>query len=51
VSATPDFGSAGVHINFYLEDEKPKFEINERSMVAAGLKASYLLMQNIRIIK
>jgi YfiR/HmsC-like len=51
ISGTPGFSKAGVHINFYIEEEKLKFEINERSMVSAGFKVSYLLMQNNRVIK
>jgi hypothetical protein len=51
ISGTTGFGKAGVHINFYLEDERLKFEINEKSVGLAGFKVSYLLMQNTRIIK
>jgi hypothetical protein len=50
-SGTSDFSKSGVHINFYLEDEKLKFEINEKSIDSAGFKASYLLMRNARIIQ
>jgi len=51
ISGTPGFSKAGVHINFYIEEEKLKFEINEKSMVSAGFKVSYLLMQSNRVIK
>jgi preprotein translocase subunit Sec61beta len=51
ISGTPGFSKAGVHINFYVEEEKLKFEINETSIVSAGFKVSYLLLQNNRIIK
>lgn len=51
MSGTTDFCKKGVHINFYLENEKLKFEINEKSIVSAGFKVSYLLMQNTRIIQ
>jgi hypothetical protein len=51
MSASTDFCKAGVHINFYIEDEKLKFEINEKSMNSAGFKVSYLLMQNSRIVQ
>lgn len=51
ISETEDFCKKGVHINFYLEDEKLKFEINEKSITSAGFKVSYLLMQNTRIIR
>jgi hypothetical protein len=50
-SETPDFSKSGVHINFYIEDEKLKFEINEKSILSAGFKVSYLLMQNTRKIQ
>jgi len=50
-SETTDFCKAGVHINFYIEDEKLKFEINEKSLTSAGFKVSYLLMKNSRIIQ
>lgn len=51
ISSTSGFCKAGVHINFYLENEKLKFEINEKSLISAGFKVSYLLMQNTRIIQ
>lgn len=51
ISGSNGFCKAGVHINFYLEDEKLKFEINEKSLGSAGFKVSYLLMQNTRIIQ
>ena len=51
ISETTGLCKAGVHINFYIEDEKFKFEINNVSMDSAGFKVSYLLMQNTRIIK
>jgi hypothetical protein len=50
ISSTKGFCKAGVHINFYVDDEKLKFEINESTMASAGFKVSYLLMQNTRII-
>ena len=51
ISGTDGFCKAGVHINFYIEDEKLKFEINEKSLISSGFKVSYLLMQNTRIIQ
>jgi hypothetical protein len=51
ISETIDFCKGGVHINFYIEDEKLKFEINKKSIESAGFKVSYLLMQNTRIIQ
>ncbi len=50
-SGSEGFCKAGVHINFYIEDEKLKFEINEKSLISGGFKVSYLLMQNTRIIR
>lgn len=51
ISGTTDFGKEGVHINFYLEDEKLKFEMNGKSISSAGFKVSYLLLQNTRLIQ
>jgi hypothetical protein len=51
ISASKDFGKSGVHINFYIEEEKLKFEINEVSLASAGFRVSYLLMQNTRIVQ
>jgi hypothetical protein len=51
ISGTDGFCKAGVHINFYIEDEKLKFEINEKSLNTGGFKVSYLLMQNTKIIR
>lgn len=51
ISETSGFCKDGVHINFYIDDEKLKFEINEKSIASAGFKVSYLLMQNTRIVQ
>lgn len=51
ISESTDFCREGVHVNFYLEEEKLKFEINEKSVTSAGFKVSYLLMQNTRIVQ
>jgi hypothetical protein len=50
MSGTSGFCRMGVHINFYIEDEKLKFEINEKTINSAGFKVSYLLLQNTRLI-
>jgi hypothetical protein len=50
ISGTTGFCNVGVHINFYIEDEKLKFEINDRTIDSAGFKVSYLLLQNTRLI-
>jgi hypothetical protein len=50
ISGTSGFCRMGVHINFYIEDEKLKFEINDKTINSAGFKVSYLLLQNTRLI-
>src|SRR5512133_3806133 len=50
ISGTTGFCKVGVHINFYIEDEKLKFEINDETIESAGFKVSYLLLQNTRLI-
>jgi hypothetical protein len=49
ISGTTGFCKVGVHINFYIEDEKLKFEINDETIESAGFKVSYLLLQNTRL--
>lgn len=44
------FGEKGVHLNFYLEDNKLKFEINRSSIESGKFKVSSLLMKSARII-
>lgn len=46
-------GSAekGIHINFFLEHRKLKFEINPDALKRSGLKASYQLMQLAKLVK
>jgi hypothetical protein len=51
VSESDAFGREGVHINFYIENEKLKFEINQTSINSAGFKVSYLLLQNTRVLQ
>jgi hypothetical protein len=47
---TSDYANLGVHINFYIEDNKLKFEINKNSVDDGGFKISHLLMKTARII-
>jgi hypothetical protein len=47
---TRDNANLGVHINFYIEGDKLKFEINQNSVQTAGFKISHLLMKSARII-
>jgi hypothetical protein len=51
MSETGDFGEKGVHINFYLEDEKLKFEINKQSIDSGKFKISSLLLKSSKIIQ
>jgi hypothetical protein len=45
VGDTPGYGEAGVHLNFYLEQGKVRFELNQGALRESGLSASYLLQQ------
>jgi hypothetical protein len=45
VGDTDGFGVAGVHLNFFLDGGKVRFELNEGALRRAGLKVSYLLQQ------
>lgn len=38
------------HINFYIEDDKLKFEINKSSITNGNFKVSYILLSNSKII-
>jgi len=44
------FGEKGVHLNFYLEDNKLKFEINRSSLEAGNFKASSLLLNSSKVL-
>ena len=50
LSLGKDYGIKGIHINFYIEDNKLKFEINRKSVLAGNFKISSLLMSNSKII-
>ncbi len=50
MSEAKDFGEAGVHINFFIEDDKLKFEINKASIGSGKLRVSSLLMKSSKII-
>lgn len=51
VSDTKGFSEEGVFINFYLEEKKIRFEINETAAYESGFYVSYKLLQLARIIK
>lgn len=48
---TPGFGEAGVHINFYLSENKVRFELNEPSLRESKMKVDSLLLRNARIVR
>lgn len=50
VSDTNGFAENGVLINFYLDGNKIKFEINERAVHESGLVMSYRLLSLARIV-
>ncbi len=50
IGDTNDFGEAGVHLNFYLADNKTRFELNESSANTAGLQVDYRLRAIAKIV-
>ena len=50
ISEARDFGKAGIHINFYFDDDKLKFEINRQSLDSGKFKVSSLLLKSSKII-
>lgn len=50
ISDTEGFAKQGVLINYYIEDNKIRFEINETAVKKSGLYISFRLMQTGRII-
>ena len=51
ISDTKGYGKLGTHINFFIEDNRVKFEINESSMRSSGFFVSYRLLNIARIIE
>lgn len=51
MSEAKDFGINGVHFNFYIENDKLRFEINKKSLDSGRFKTSSLLMMNVKIIQ
>lgn len=51
VGDTRGYGEAGVHLNFYLEADKVRFELNPGALRQAGLGVSYLLRQVARVVE
>ena len=50
ISDEVGFAEKGVLINFYLSQERVRFEINETAFKVSGLKASYLLLDVAKIV-
>ena len=50
MTESKNFGDSGVHINFYLKDNKLKFEINKQSINSGKFKVSSLLLKNSKVI-
>lgn len=50
VSDTESFAMSGVHINFYVLQNRLRFEINEMAVRESNLTFSYRLMQIARIV-
>lgn len=50
ISEIEGAANIGVHINFFLDNNKLRFEVNERAIAESGLKISYLLLQSAKIV-
>lgn len=50
VSDTKGYAENGVLINFYIEEGRLRFEINQSAVKQSRLKVSYMLMQHARIL-
>jgi hypothetical protein len=50
IGDTDDYSQKGVLINFYLSENKIRFEINESAMSHSGLRVSYMLLNLAKII-
>jgi hypothetical protein len=51
VGDTRGFGETGIHLNFFLEADKVRFELNSGALRQSGLTVSYLLQQVARPIE
>jgi len=51
VSASEEFAQKGILINFYEENNRLRFEINETAVLKSPLKMSYYLLSTARIIE
>lgn len=51
ISEINGYGEAGIHINFYVEEDKLKFEINKESTDLGKFRISSLLFKSAKIIQ
>lgn len=51
ISDTRGFGTKGVYINMYMEDNYIRYEINEKSIKKSNLKVSSLLLNSAKIVE
>lgn len=51
VADTPGFGQRGIMINFYRDEDRVRFEINETAVHTAGFTMSYHLLKEARILQ
>ncbi|MGL1934386.1 MAG: YfiR family protein [Fibrobacterales bacterium] len=47
---SPGFTKQGIHVNFYLENETVRFELNESALNVAGITVDYRLKKIARLI-
>ncbi|MGL1903171.1 MAG: YfiR family protein [Fibrobacterales bacterium] len=47
---SPAFTKQGIHINFYVENETVRFELNESALNGAGITVDYRLKKIARLI-
>ncbi len=50
VGDSKGFAEKGVHINFYLDEGRIRFAINESAVRQSGLQMSYRLLRSARIV-
>jgi len=51
VSETPDFGSMGGMVNFFIDQERVRFEINNEEIEEAELKISSKILRWAKIVR
>ena len=51
VADSPGFAGRGVHINFYVENERIRFELNQQACEEAGLGLSFRLRNVARLVE